>query len=648
MNQPPKKDRMHLQRILAFCLILALTLLPASPPIPYLVEPGTTSTGWRAKIDPAALRAAASGESEYLLVLGEQADLSHAAHIESKEARGQAVFEALTKTAHRSQAPVIAEIQQLGLSYTAFWIVNMIQVRGGPEVLEQLAQLDQVERIHANPSVPLRNSTPEAQISAAAAAYRTLAAPDAVEWNILQVNADDVWRAGFRGQGIVVGGQDTGYQWDHPALKASYRGWNGAAADHNYHWHDAIHQADASLGTENTACPFNSPVPCDDNGHGTHTMGTIVGSDGSSNQIGMAPEARWIGCRNMDRGIGTPATYAECYQWFAAPTDLSGANPRPDLAPDVINNSWSCPPSEGCTEPDVLRLVVENVRAAGILTVHSAGNTSLGQCSTIVDPAAIYDASFTVGATDNEDNIAGFSSRGPVTIDDSSRLKPDLVAPGAYIRSSILNNSYGYSSGTSMAAPHVAGTAALILSAQPLLRGQVDSLEALLAQTALPIPSSECDGSAGVPNNVYGWGRLDALAALNGHALSVSKSASSIVFQPGGVLTYTLHVTHTAVFSPTTNLVLRDRLPEGTVFLSASGDYSQEGDVITWNIDSLAANASASVQLQLAVAAPMGGSGELVNWDYGVSSAERGYIAGLPVRTFLHTRLLPMLFLNAP
>jgi serine protease AprX len=636
---------MHLQRILAIFLIIALGLLPAPAPPLSLVEPGTTAAGWRAKIEPAALRAAASGESEYLLVLGEQADLSHTAHIAGKEARGQAVYEALQAAARRSQAPVIAEIQQLGLHYTAFWIVNMIQVRGGPEALEQLARLDQIERIYANPSVPLRNSTPQDQIGTAAAAYRSLASPDAVEWNILHVNADDVWRAGYKGKGIVVGGQDTGYLWDHPALKSSYRGWNGAAADHSYHWHDAIHTADANFGTENTACPFNSPVPCDDSGHGTHTMGTIVGLDGAY-QIGMAPEAKWIGCRNMDRGYGTPATYAECYQWFVAPTDLNGANPRPDLAPDVINNSWSCPPSEGCTEPDVLRLVVENVRAAGILTVHSAGNIG-PTCSSIRDPAAIYDASFTVGASGYlTDTIFSSSSRGPVMVDGSGRLKPDITAPGVAIFSSTNNGYYTVSNGTSMAAPHVAGAAALILSAQPALRGQVDSLEGLLAQTAIPIPSSDCDSSVVVPNNVYGWGRLDALAALNGHALSVSKSASSIVFQPGDVLTYTLHVTHTAVFSPTTNLVLRDRLPEGAIFLSASGDYSQEADIITWNLGSLAANASASVQL--VVATPVGGPGELVNWDYGVRSAERGYIAGLPVRTLLHTRLLPMLFINSP
>ena len=198
---------------------------------------------------------------------------------------------------------------------------------------------------------------------------------------------------GFTGQGVVIGGQDTGYQWDHPALKNQYRGWNGAIADHDYNWHDAIHS-----GSGGNPCGYNSPFPCDDYGHGTHTMGTMVGDDGGANQIGMAPGARWIGCRNMDNGLGSPSTYAECYQWFVAPTRVDGSEPRPDLAPDVINNSWGCPPSEGCN-PDSLLIVVQNLVDAGIVTAHSAGNSGSG-CSFVDTPAAIYEELFTVGATD--------------------------------------------------------------------------------------------------------------------------------------------------------------------------------------------------------------------------------------------------------
>ena len=240
--------------------------------------------------------------------------------------------------AQRTQGPVIAALQASGAEYRPYWVANVIWARGDQHLVQALAMRSDVAHLYANPWVRL--DEPES-----ASPDFSVQAPQAVEWNILKVNADDVWAAGYTGQGAVVGGQDTGYDWDHPALIHQYRGWNGSSADHNYNWHDAIHSG------SNTICPPNSPLPCDDNSHGTHTMGTMVGDDGAGNQIGMAPGARWIGCRNMDQGNGTPATYTECYQWFIAPTDLNGENPRPDLAPDVIDNSWSCPVSEGCTRP---------------------------------------------------------------------------------------------------------------------------------------------------------------------------------------------------------------------------------------------------------------------------------------------------------
>jgi hypothetical protein len=127
----------------------------------------------------------------------------------------------------------------------------------------------------------------------------------------------------------------------------------------------------------------------------------------------------------MDQGNGTPARYTECFQFFMAPTDHTGGNPRPDLAAHVINNSWGCPPSEGCTDPAVLKAIVENVRAAGIVVVVSAGNSGPA-CSTISDVPAFYVASFSNGATTCADAIASFSSRGPITVSGSNRLKPDL------------------------------------------------------------------------------------------------------------------------------------------------------------------------------------------------------------------------------
>jgi len=318
---------------------------------------------------------------------------------------------------------------------------------------------------------------------------------------------------GYTGQGVVIGGQDTGYEWDHPALVGQYREAQPGFDRHDYNWHDAIHGNDPHTA-EGNPCGFDTAEPCDDNGHGTHTMGIAVGDDGDANQVGVAPGARWIGCRNMEQGWGTPTTYLECFEFFLAPYAVEDGPEQgdPDLAPDVTTNSWSCPPEEGCPW-DILQSAVEAHRAAGILTVVSAGNDGYYGCYTVSKPPAIYDAAYTVGATDSGDTLAGYSSRGPVTIDGSNRLKPDIVAPGSSIRSSVPGGGYGYKSGTSMAAPHVAGAAALLWSAVPELADDLEATETQLNDHAYAIPSELCS-SEGVPNNLYGWGRLDAHSAI--------------------------------------------------------------------------------------------------------------------------------------
>lgn len=472
-----------------------------------LLAPLSAAAGpepWQSKVDPWVLETAAQGETEFLVFLAVQADLSAARRLPTKLEKGRYVYETLTGVAEATQGPVRRALDRLGVEYRPYWVANMIWVRGDRSVVEAMARRSDVAHVFANPRV--RADLP---VPAPEDRQPNASTPQAVEWNIAKVRAPDVWAAGYTGQGAVVAGQDTGYQWDHPALKGKYRGWNGTSANHDYSWHDAIH---ASTGV----CGADSPVPCDDHDHGTHTMGTMVGDDGMGNQIGMAPGAKWIGCRNMDAGVGTPATYSECYQWFIAPTRIDGSDPRPDLAPHVINNSWGCPPSEGCTNPLVLLTVVQNVRAAGIVTVHSAGNSG-PSCATVRDPAAIYDESFTVGATNSSDVIANFSSRGPVTVDGSGRRKPDVSAPGVSIRSSVRGGGYaGGWSGTSMAGPHVAGQVALLISAYPWLAGDVDQIEDIIADSAVPRTTTQsCGGDTptSVPNNVYGWGRIDAFQA---------------------------------------------------------------------------------------------------------------------------------------
>src|SRR4029450_3369830 len=144
---------------------------------------------------------------------------------------------------------------------------------------------------------------------------------------------------------------------------------------------------------------------------------------------GVAPGAKWIGCRNMGQGNGTPATYTECLQFFIARTNLQGQTPNPALRPHVMNNSWGCPPSEGCAA-GTLETIVNNTTAAGIFVEVSAGNAG-PSCSSVNDPPSIYAASYSTGAlTTGTNSVVGFSSRGPVTVDGSNRVKPDISAPG--------------------------------------------------------------------------------------------------------------------------------------------------------------------------------------------------------------------------
>ncbi len=464
-------------------------------------------------------------DDDVLIILTEQADLSEASTIVDPIARREFVRDALLEIAMQTQTPIWTELDALGLTYRPFYLINMIRVEGGQAWIDELEALPNVDRVMLNPNVR-PYPTEELNIGYGAPLE---SAGDGPDWNILQVNADQVWEMGITGEGIVIAGQDTGYAWEHPAIRARYRGVveTEGEIDHTYDWHDAWD---------------NSPIPFDDGQHGTHTMGTMVGDDGNGNQIGIAPGATWIGCRNMRRGLGNPASYTDCMEFFLAPYP-PGGDPFTDgdvtMAPHVINNSWGCPDIEGCDD-GVLEPAVEALRSAGIMMVVSAGNSGPG-CQSVSEPPARYDAVFSVGATGRGGFITGFSSRGPV-LRSEALMKPDITAPGSNIRSSLPGGRYGLADGTSMAGPHVAGLVALLWSANPDLIGDIDETERIIRESAQPTevmatcgltePAPEnpdlidqiealanattcaCGDVAGVPNNVYGWGEIDALAAV--------------------------------------------------------------------------------------------------------------------------------------
>jgi uncharacterized repeat protein (TIGR01451 family) len=308
----------------------------------------------------------------------------------------------------------------------------------------------------------------------------------------------------------VVAGFDTGVTYTHPALMDKYRGKRGDTFNHNYSWFEP----DSKLYPDGNLGPSVSDAPRDCDTHGTHTMGTMVGSSPPgatvTANVGMAPNARWIAvpgiCDNtMPGDYGDDIGGLKAFQWLLCPTDLSGDLATADCskAPDAVNNSW------GSANPvdNVFRPALQALRAAGIAPVFAAGNPSAGPGS-IGAPANNPEA-ISVGATDRADSIASFSARGPSFYE--GEQKPELSAPGVDVRSTIFGSDYGSASGTSMAAPHVAGLVALMVSAdlQDGVRDfNVDELERIMASTAVDL------GEPG-PDDDYGHGRINAYEAVN-------------------------------------------------------------------------------------------------------------------------------------
>lgn len=384
----------------------------------------------------------------------------------------------------------------------SYYIVNGMAVTATKEVAEKVATFSEVEKVLPNEMRQLFTTktkeavTPESEVAN-------------IEWNIQRVKAPDVWAMGIDGAGTVVASIDTGVQWDHPALKEKYRGYDALTGqvNHDFNWFDAT---------------TGQTTPYDDLDHGTHVTGTMVGSEpNGANQVGVAPGAKFISVKAFAANGGSDVDLLEAAEWILAPTDSEG-NARVDMAPDVVNNSWGGGP--GLDE--WYRDVVNNWRAAEIFPEFSAGNTTAtnpGGPGSVASPAN-YPESFATGATDINNSVANFSLRGPSPY---GEIKPDISAPGVNIRSSVPGGGYeGGWNGTSMSGPAISGVAALLRQVNANLT--VEEMEQILLETAIPLTDTQYPQS---PNHGYGYGLVDAYEAVSSIMNGIGKVGGQVTKQ---------------------------------------------------------------------------------------------------------------------
>jgi subtilisin family serine protease len=496
-------------------------------------------------MSPALPAGAASPQRlvDVVVVMKSQANLG-AFRAASRPARLAAVERGLRAHAGQTQQGVLTLLakrhaQGLATGIVPLWIANEVAVRTTPAVVRELAKRPDVREVRPEFTV----QAPTSEVAAAATST--------VEPNVSLVNAPALWDRGFRGQGVVVANMDTGVDATHPDLAAKWRGGPNS-------WYDPNGQ--------------HPTTPTDISGHGTQTMGVMVGGNAGGSSVGVAPDAKWIAVKIFnDRGTATSTGIHQGFQWLLDPD----GNPNTADAPNVVDNSWTMT-TASCTldfQPDLASL-----RAAGILPVFAAGNYGPNS-GTVQSPANLPEA-FAVGGTDNSDALYSYGSRGPSTC--AAATAPKLAAPAVNIRTTDLYGSYVQDTGTSVAAPHVAGALALLLSAFPHL--SADQQEAALESGAHDL------GPAGLDND-SGYGRLDAFAAYQRLAgspdFTVSASPSSVTVAPGGAAAYTASIASTNGFG-------------GDVTLGLAGLSAQPA---TWTFDPpFVAQGSGSAQLSISTA----------------------------------------------
>ena len=431
----------------------------------------------------AKLAAASPGdEIQALVVLDRQAELPHGA-------KARDVVRALHDTAAQTQRPLLQLLARRHAKATPLWILNGLLVTATPDLIRELAARPEVLEVRANRILHASQSLTSSP-----------------EPNVSLVNAPALWDLGRHGEGVVVANLDTGVDVTHPDLASSWRGGTDS-------WFDPYGQ--------------HPTTPTDVNGHGTWTMGVMVGGDAGGTALGVAPAAKWIAAKIFDdQGTATTLAIHRAFQWLLDPD----GNPSTDDAPDVVNGSWTMG-AAGCDLE--FQLDLRALRAAGVLPVFAAGNGGPG-AGTSFSPANNPEA-LAVGSTSLADAVDSISSRGPSACDGSTF--PDLVAPGVDVRTTDLYGGYATESGTSLAAPEVAGALALLLGAFPGL--PADRQEAALENGGVDL------GPAGADDD-SGFGRLDVLGAYTWLStapdFSVTASPASLATVAGATASFTVDV----------------------------------------------------------------------------------------------------------
>ncbi len=517
---PRAADHRRGRRAVAASVLLVGLGLTAGAPVAGAV-PARPSGGAERAATPAtpASAVAGGGRSRVVVTLRDQADLGQLSGL-PRGARLRTVVTRLEAHADAAQAPLRARLRTLQAAgevgpATSLWVADAVSVTASARAVRELAARADVASVTPDSITVVPTGTP-------------------VEPNIATVRAPDLWAAGRTGQGAVVATLDTGVDLTNPDLAARWRGGSNS-------WYDPYGQ---------------HPTPVDLDGHGTATAGLVVGGADGGSSYGMAPGATFIAARVFDdRGAVSATAMHLAFQWLFDPD----GDPATADAPRVVNGSWVLGSGPSCNltfQPDVRAL-----RAAGILPVFSAGNFG-PSASTSASPAN-YPESLSVGAVGATDTVWAYSSAGPSTCGGRTRVFPDLVAPGVSVLAADRFGGYQYLTGTSIAAPHVAGAAALLVGAHPDL--PVSTVESALTSTAVDL------GVAG-PDDRYGRGRVDVLAAdawaSSVPDFSVSAAPQLLTTAAGGSVSSTVTLTPVNGFADSTTLSV-EGLPAG-----ASGAFT--------------------------------------------------------------------------